>query len=114
MKGLTASVITVFTVLLAMNSYTDELQPFTVTVESINIEMNLKVIDGSREDQSTEETLAEDSQGPYVVIIRTVSVTKRQTRNDETVFSSFRNGKVTLEAVVDERSKIEVTLAERE
>ena len=110
MKRLITSATIVFTVLLATNSYADELEPFTISGELIKIGMDLKVIDGSKEEQTTEATSGKDSQGPYVVITRTVPVTERISRHEEIVSGSFKDGKVVLEARVAERSRVYVAV----
>ena len=102
MKRLIASATFVFTVLLATNSYADVLEPFTISGELINIGPDLKVIDRSEENQTTEEKSAEGFQAPSVVISYTDSNYDGTLKNVEIASGSFEDGRIALEALIDE------------
>lgn len=110
MKRLIASATIVSTVFLASNVYADELEPFTVTGELINIGPDLKVIDSSNEDQTTEETSAEGPQAISVVISRTDSNDDGSSEYVEIASGSFKSGRVALEANVGEPTNVLVSV----
>ncbi|MXW52846.1 MAG: TlpA family protein disulfide reductase [Gammaproteobacteria bacterium] len=99
MKRLIASATIVF---LATNGYVDELEPFTITGELINIGSDLKVIDRSEADQTTEEKSAVVFQTPSVVISHTDAKNDGTLKNVEIASGSFENGRITLEALIDQ------------
>ena len=110
MKRLIGLVTIVFTVFLATNGYADKLQPFTVTGELINIGPDLKVIDESSEDQITEEKSAEGVHTPSVVISYTDSNVDGTLKNVEIASGSFEDGRIALEALIDEPIDVRISV----
>ena len=110
MKRLTGSATFVLIGFLAAYGYADELETFTVTGELINIGPDLKVIDSSNEDQTTEETSAEGSQVLSVLISRTESNEDGTSKHVEIAFGSFKGGKVALEANIGEPTDVLVSV----
>ena len=111
MKRLIGLVTFVFTVFLATNGYADKLQPFTVSGELINIGPDLKVIDGSSEEKTTEETSSEGSQVLSVVISRSDSNDDGFSEYVEIASGSFKSGKITLEATIADPIDVQVSVA---
>ena len=110
MKRLITSATLVLTVFLATSGYADQLKPFIVTGELINIGMDLKVIERSKKDQTTEEKSGEGSQSPSVVITRMESNEDGTSMDVEVASSSFEDGRVELEANIGEPTKVLVSV----
>ncbi len=104
MKRLIASATILFTVFLASNGYADELEPFTISGELINIGPDLKVI------VESEERSAEGSHDPSVVITRTDSNDEGSSENVEIASGSFKGGKIALKASIGEPTNVLISV----